>query len=59
MGRLQAKVAECENKEHNSLLTEQFINGLDDEGMINEIQREVSTLEDIEDATSETVVLWG
>ena len=33
--------------------------GLDDEGMINEILREVSLLEDINDTNSEWVLLWA
>ena len=53
MGRLQTKVSDCDCNECDRRLTEQFIPGLDDDGMINEIQREVSTLEDIDDATSE------
>ena len=37
--------------------TEQFILGLDDVGMISEIMREVSVLEDINYAISEWVLL--
>ena len=37
---------------NDSLQTEQFIVGLNDEGKINEILREVAALEDIEDAMS-------
>ena len=36
--------AGCEYKEYDSLLTEHFRNGLDEEGMINVISREVSAL---------------
>ena len=39
-------------------LTEQLIGALNDEDMINEILREVVTLEDIADATSEPVLIW-
>ena len=38
-------------------LAEQFIYGLSDEGMISEILREASGLEDINDATGEQVLL--
>ena len=47
------KTPECEYKEYDSLITEQFICGLDNEGMIDEILRKVPKLEDIEDAMSE------
>ena len=39
--------------EYDRKLTEQFTYGLDDEGMISKIFREVSVLEDIKVATSE------
>ena len=39
--------------------TGHFIHGLDDEGMISEILRKVSALEDINDATSERVLIWA
>ena len=39
-------------------LTGQFRQWLDDDN-ISEILREVSTLEDIEDANSESVLLWA
>ena len=53
MGRLQTKAAPCDFNECDKRLTEQFIHGLDDEGMISEILRELSALVDINDATSE------
>ena len=40
-------------------MAEQFISGLNDNGMINEILKIVDTLEDIEDATSKFVFLWA
>ena len=43
---------DCEYKEYDRLLTEQFIGGLNDEGMISETLREVAALENIEDAMS-------
>ena len=46
------------NKMRNiHVLTEQFIHGLDDEGTISEIWREVSVIQDIDDATSEWILL--
>ena len=56
MGRLQTNAAECEYKEHNRLLTEQFMGNLNDVGMTDEILREVTTLENIEEANSECVL---
>ena len=58
MYRLWTMTAECEQKECDRLLTEQSINGLDYEGMISEILMKVSTLEVIEDAASESVLIW-
>ena len=56
MGKLRTKTAEYQYKEYNRLLTEQFINSLNDE-MVDEILKEAVTLEDTEDATSEHVLL--
>ena len=53
---IQTKTAECE---YGRLLTEQFIVGLNDEGTIDEILREVATGEDIEDAMSEHMLIWA
>ena len=58
MGRLQTKVAECEYREYDRLLIEQFIDRLNDEGMNNEILMEVTTLENIEEATSKYFLNW-
>ena len=41
------------------LLTEQFINGLNDNGMVGEILKKVATLEEIEDASSEHILVWA
>ena len=57
-GRLQTKAADCEYKEYCRLLTEQFIGALNDEGMTDEIVREVATLGNIEEATSECILAW-
>ena len=40
MGKLQTKVAECDNKEYNRELMEQFIHGLNDEDMHNKLDFE-------------------
>ena len=57
MGRLRTRAAECQYKEYNRLVTEQFINGLNDNGMLNKILKEVATQEDIDDTTSECILL--
>ena len=56
---MQTKAADCEYNKYDRRLTEQFIHGLDDEGMISEILREVSALENINDTTSKWVPLWA
>ena len=58
MGRLRSKAAECQNKEYTWLLTEQFINKLNDNGIVDEMFKEVDMLEDIENATSDHILLW-
>ena len=54
-----AKAADYHCKEYDRKLTEQFIHGLEDEGMISEILREVSVLDHINYATYEWVLLWA
>ena len=44
MGRLWTRAAECEYKEYDRLLIKQFRGGLNDEGMLDEIIRDVVTL---------------
>ena len=58
MGRLRLEATECKYKEYDALLTEQSINGLNDNGMVDEILKEVAMLEDIEHAASKHVLLW-
>ena len=53
MGRLQTKAAGCDYNEYGRKITEQFIHSLDSEGVINEILKEVSALENIDDTTGE------
>ena len=58
MGGLWTKAADCECKEYGRLLREQFINGLDEEAWCG-ILREVSALEDTDDATKKRELLWA
>ena len=59
MGRLHTEAADCEYHEYNQRLTEQFTYGLDDEVMIGEILRELTTLKDINEATSDQLLIWA
>ena len=52
-------MAKCQYKEYNRLQSEQVITGINDDGTINEILKEVATLEDTEDAPSKHVLLWA
>ena len=58
MGRLQTKVPVHEYREPSRLLTHQFIGGLNNNDMTDKILREVTTLENMEEATSECVLSW-
>ena len=58
MVRLRTKATECQYKEYDRLLTEQFSSGLSDDGMIDEILKGSSHIKDIEDTTSVYVLLW-
>ena len=57
MGRLRTKAVHCQYKEYDRLLTEEFINGLNDDGMVDETLKEVATLEDTEDTIHVPVLL--
>ena len=58
MGRLQTKGAKCEYKEYGSLLTEQLLGGLNNEGMTDEILRDpVVALEDTEESSIEHALI--
>ena len=48
MGWLWFKAAECQYKEYDRFLTDQFISGLNDGMMIHENPKEMATLTDIE-----------
>ena len=49
-GQATNKSGQMQNRDYDRLLTEQFIIGLNTEGMTDEILREVAILEDIEEA---------
>ena len=51
--------AEYQYKEYDKLLKEHFINEFNDDGMVDEILKEVVMLENIEDTTTEHVLLWA
>ena len=53
MGRLQTRVEDYDYNECDRSLADQLIHWLDNEGIISDILRKVSALEDIDDATSE------
>ena len=53
MGKLKKQAAECDCKEYDRELIEQFMHGLGNGGMISEILRETSVMEDINYVTSE------
>ena len=57
IGRLKTKIAECDYLKYDQKLTEHLTHWLDDESRISEISREVSALEDINDATNERVMI--
>ena len=50
------KSADCDYSKNDS--RQQFIHGLDNNGMIGQILRKVSTPDDIDDASSKLVLLW-
>ena len=53
MGKLYTKVSDYEYHEYDWRLTEQSILRLDDEVIIEEILRELTTLKDINDTTTD------
>ena len=58
MGRLWTNVAKWEYRKPDRLLTEQFIGHLNADDMTDKTIREITTLENIEEATSEYVLCW-
>ena len=59
MGRLQVAVAECNYRELDRQLKEQFIHGLNDKLMLDEIIRELTTKNNDEQVTSEGMLTWA
>ena len=52
-------IAMNEYCESDRLLTEQFTGGLNDDDMSDETLRDITTLENIEEATGEQVLIWA
>ena len=59
MGRLQMAVAECNYRELDRQLKEQFIHGLNDRVMLDEIIRELTTKNNDGQVPSEGVLTWA
>ena len=59
MGRLWIVVVECNYKEVDRQLREQFIHGLNDRVMLDEIVRELMAKNSSEQINSEDVLLWA
>ena len=59
MGRLRVAAAECNYKELDCQLKEQFIHGLNDKTMLDEVIRELATKGSNDQTTSEDVLIWA
>ena len=59
MGRLQIAAVECNYKEVDRQLKEQFIHGLNDRVMLDEIVRELMAKNNSRQMNSEDVLLWA
>ena len=59
MGRLHVVVAECNYRELDWQLKEQFIHGLNDKRMLDEIIKELTAKNNDEQVTSEGVLIWA
>ena len=59
MGRFRLAVVECNYREVDRQLKEQFIHGLNNNDMLTEIIRELTTAEESVDITSEQVLDWA
>ena len=53
MGRLYIKAAECSYKEHDRLLKEQYINGINNEEVMKEIIKELTTQRNMSEIDSD------
>ena len=59
MGRLCVVVAECNYREIDRQLKEQFIHRLNDKVMLDKVIRELTTKNNDEQITSKGVLAWG
>ena len=59
MGRLWIAAIECNYKEVDRQLKEQFIHGLNDRVMLDEIVRELTVQNSSEQTNSEDILLWA
>ena len=59
MGRLCVVVAECGYREVDRQLKEQFIHGLNDKGMLDEIIKELTAKRKNDPTNSEDVLIWA
>ena len=59
MGRLCVVAAECNYKEIECQLKEQFIHGLNDKNMLDEVIRELTTKNINHQTTSEDMLIWA
>ena len=59
MGKLRIAVAECNYKEIDRQLKQQFIHGLNDKAMLDEVVRELTAKNSTEQMNSEDVLLWA
>ena len=59
MDRLIIKVAECNYKEHDTELKEQFINSINDEDITQEIIKLLTAQKNTGEIDSEQVLMWA
>ena len=59
MGRLHVAAAGCNYREVDQQLKEQFIHGLNDKVMLDELIRELTARSNDEQMTSEGVLAWA
>ena len=59
MGRLRVVAAECNYKELDHQLKEQFIHGQNDKMMLDEVIRELTTKDSNNQTTNEDVLIWA
>ena len=59
MGRVHVAATECSYREVDQQLKEQFIHGLNDKTMLDEVIRELTAKHNNEQTTSEDVLVWA